>query len=355
MKLIKITLYLSFLLLSKAIYSNDVILKDIIKLDEPWGISFIDENQLIITEKKGDIKLFNILEKQIYSLEHNLKISSVGQGGLLDIIYKNEFVYVSYSEKINNKSSTSIGVAKYNNQFLDFTNIFRAQPSIKSGFHFGSRIVIKDNYLYASIGERGKGIIAQDPKQHPGSIIRIHLDGTIPLDNPKYEGNKEWAKEVYQIGIRNPQGMALSPFNSKIYISNHGAKGGDWFGEVTKGENYGWPILGWGGTNYSGSKIGPKWKEGFKKPIYYWVPSIAISAIAIYKGKEFNKWNGHALITSLKDQSLRKLVFTEHNNIKEDIIFSNKIGRIRDIEIHPISGKIILLSSNKLWIMENKN
>ena len=126
MKLIKITLYLSFLLLSKAIYSNDVILKDLIKLDEPWGISFIDENQLIITEKKGDIKLFNILEKKIYSLKHNLKISSVGQGGLLDIIYKNEFVYVSYSEKINNKSSTSIGVAKYNNQFLDFTNIFRA-------------------------------------------------------------------------------------------------------------------------------------------------------------------------------------------------------------------------------------
>ena len=216
MKLIKITLYLSFLLLSKAIYSNDVILKDIIKLDEPWGISFIDENQLIITEKKGDIKLFNILEKQIYSLKHNLKISSVGQGGLLDIIYKNEFVYVSYSEKINNKSSTSIGVAKYNNQFLDFTNIFRAQPSIKSGFHFGSRIVIKDNYLYASIGERGKGIIAQDPKQHPGSIIRIHLDGTIPLDNPKYDGNKEWAKELKGLGEEGSYFFSLNRYVFQI-------------------------------------------------------------------------------------------------------------------------------------------
>ena len=127
MKLIKITLCLSFLLLlSNTIYSNDVILKDIIKLDKPWAISFINENQLIITEKRGEIKLFHLLEKKIYSLKHNLKISSVGQGGLLDIVYKNGFVYVSYSEKISNKSSTSIAVAKYNNQFLDFTNIFRA-------------------------------------------------------------------------------------------------------------------------------------------------------------------------------------------------------------------------------------
>ena len=146
----------------------------------------------------------------------------------------------------------------------------------------------------------------------------------------------------------------LNVSNNKIYITNHGAKGGDWFGEVTKGTNYGWPILGWGGTNYSGSKIGPKWKEGFKKAIYYWVPSIATSSIKIYNGNEFKEWNGNAIIASLKDQSLRKLVFKDLNNIKEDVIFSNEIGRIRDIEIHPNNGKIFLLSSNKLWIMENK-
>ena len=127
--------------------------------------------------------------------------------------------------------------------------------------------------------------------------------------------------------------MALSPFNDKIYLTNHGAKGGDWFGIVKKGENYGWKILGWGGTNYTGTKIGPKWKPGFTKAIKYWVPSIAASSMIIYKGKEFQEWNGDALITSLKDQSLRKIKFKDNNFIKEDIIFKDIIGRIRDIEI----------------------
>ena len=89
-------------------------------------------------------------------------------------------------------------------------------------------------------------MIAQDPTSHPGSIIRIHLDGSIPKDNPKFEGKSDWLPEIYQIGVRNPQGLTVSSFDGKIYASNHGAKGGDWFGEVKKGENYGWKILGWG-------------------------------------------------------------------------------------------------------------
>ena len=135
-------------------------------------------------------------------------------------------------------------------------------------------------------------------------------------------------------------------------MSNHGAKGGDWFGEAKFGENYGWKILGWGGTNYLGSKIGPKWKPGFTKAIKYWVPSIATSAITIYKGNEFKEWNGHALITSLKDKSLRKLVFKDVEAVKEDIIFKDKIGRIRDIQVHPTNGKIYFLGLYDLWLME---
>ena len=195
-------------------------------------------------------------------------------------------------------------------------------------------------------------MIAQDPTNHPGSIIRIHLDGSIPNDNPKFEKNSDWLPEIYQIGIRNPQGLTLSPFDGKIYMSNHGAKGGDWFGEVKKAENYGWKILGWGGKNYTGTKIGPKWKPGFTKAIHYWVPSIATSAITIYKGEEFNEWNGHALITSLKDQSLRKLIFDDLSNVKENIIFKQKIGRIRDIQVHPKDGKIYFLAGDSLWLME---
>ncbi|MDA7835743.1 PQQ-dependent sugar dehydrogenase [Candidatus Pelagibacter sp.] len=204
------------------------------------------------------------------------------------------------------------------------------------------------------VGERGQGMIAQDPTKHPGSIIRIHTDGSIPKDNPKFEGRKNWLPEIYQIGVRNPQGLILSDYDGKIYLSNHGARGGDWFGEAKKGENYGWKILGWGGKNYSGKKIGPKWKPGFTKAIQYWIPSIATSAITIYKGDEFKEWNGHALVTSLKDKSLRKLIFNDLTNVKEDLIFKNNVGRIRDIQVHPSSGKIFFLSENALWLMEKK-
>ena len=327
----------------------------LVNLKDPWGSTFVDENNLILTEKNGSIKLFNIKSKKITSLEHNLNILEHGQGGLLDILYYNNYIYVSYSENRGNwKTSTSIAKSKFNNQYLNFKNIFQANPPIDSGYHFGSRLAIKDEYLFASAGERGKGMIAQDPSKHPGSIIRIYLDGGIPEDNPKYEGKSNWLPEIYQIGVRNPQGLTLSPFDGKIYMSNHGAKGGDWFGEVKKGENYGWKILGWGGTNYSGTKIGPKWKPGFTKAIHYWVPSIATSAITIYKGKEFKDWNGHALITSLKDKSLRKLVFKNTREVEEEIIFKGKIGRIRDIQVHPVSGKIYLLANDNLWLMENK-
>ncbi len=351
--LILIIIFFSF---TSCLFSQNLKLTKIIDLNSPWGSTFINNDQLLITEKYGKIKLVNLIEKTDYTIKHNLNFVAVGQGGLLDIIYKNNYVWVSYTEKRDSsKTSTSIARSELNLSELKFKNIFQANPPIKSGFHFGSRLAIKNNFLFASIGERGKGMIAQDPSKHPGSIIRIFLDGKIPKDNPFFIDKKNWLPEIYQIGLRNPQGLTLSPFDQKIYASNHGARGGDWFGEVKKGENYGWKILGWGGKNYSGLPIGPKWKPGFTKAIRYWVPSIAISAIKIYKGKEFEEWNGHAIITSLKDESLRRLVFKNNDNIIEKIIFKNKIGRLRDIQIQPKTGKIYLLSEDSLWLMEKDN
>jgi len=349
----KIILVFFLLIKPSLIFAEDYNLKELISLKSPWGSTFINNEELIITEKGGNIKIVNIVNNNLIEIDHNLNFREHGQGGLLDIIYKDNFLWISYTEKRGDwETSTSIAKAKLNKEKLMFKNIFQANPPIESRYHFGSRLAIKDNYLFASMGERGEGMIAQDPSKHPGSIIRIHLDGTIPKDNPKFEGKDDWLPEIYQIGVRNPQGLTFSEFDGNIYISNHGAKGGDWFGQVKKGENYGWKILGWGGTNYSGSPIGPKWMPGYTKAIKYWVPSIATSAITIYNGKEFKEWKGHALITSLKDKSLRKLNFNDLSNVKEEIIFKEKIGRIRDIQVHPVSGKLYFLSENSLWLME---
>ena len=352
MKKILISSLLLILLISNG-NSFEIKLSKLIDLESPWGSTFINNDELLVTEKYGSIKLINLKNKKVTSINHNINFLVDGQGGLLDILYKDEFVYVSYSEdRGSGKSSTSITKGKFNYQNINFKNIFRAEPPIKSGYHFGSRLAIKENTIFASSGERGGGMVAQDPSNHIGTIIRVNLDGSIPKDNPKFIDKPDWLPEIYQIGVRNPQGLTYSSCDGKIYASNHGARGGDWFGEIKKGENYGWKILGWGGTNYSGLPIGPRWKPGFTKAIKYWVPSIATSAITIYKGQEFKSWEGHALITSLKDQSLRKLIFKDLSNVKEDLIFKNKIGRIRDIQVHPKTGKIYFLSEDSLWLME---
>ena len=332
--------------------SEDFRLNQLISgLNSPWSLTFKNENEILITEKSGQIIFANLKDNKIKKIKHNLNILEDGQGGLLEILYYNEIIFISYSEdRGNGKSSTSVASANFNYENLNFKNIFRAEPPINSGYHFGSRLVIKDDFLFITVGERGEGMIAQDPTKHPGSIIRIHLDGEIPKDNPKFKGKDNWLPEIYQIGVRNPQGMDISPFDNKIYLTNHGARGGDWFGEAKYGENYGWKILGWGGTNYTGTKIGPKWLPGFSKAIKYWVPSIAVSSMVIYKGKEFKEWNGDALITSLRDQSLRKIKFKDDKFIDEQIIFKDKIGRIRDIEIQEKTGEIFLITDQgSVW------
>ena len=323
-------------------------------LDKPWSLTFKNQNEILITEKFGQIILVNLKNNTKKKINHNLKILEDGQGGLLEILYHKNIIFVSYSEnRGKGKSSTSVASASFDYDNLHFKNIFRAEPPINSGYHFGSRLVIKDNFLFITAGERGEGMIAQDYTKHPGSIIRIHLDGKIPKNNPKFNGKSNWLPEIYQIGVRNPQGMDVSPYDNKIYLTNHGARGGDWFGEAKYGENYGWKILGWGGTNYSGTKIGPKWKKGFTKAIKYWVPSIAVSSMVIYKGDAFKDWNGDALITSLRDKSLRKIKFKDNKFIEEKIIFKDSIGRIRDIEIQKNTGKIFLLTDEGfIWRLQ---
>ena len=343
-----------FFFISFNLYAEEIKLEKIVdSFDKPWSLSFRDEENIIITEKSGKLYNLNLKNKKISEIKHNLSVLEVGQGGLLDVLYHEQKVYISYSENRGDwKTSTSVAKGKFDQKNIQFKNIFQAEPPIDSGYHFGSRLVIKDKHLYITAGERGKGMIAQDVKKHPGSIIRINIDGSIPNDNPKFKNKKDWLPELYQIGVRNPQGMALSPFDNKIYMTNHGARGGDWFGTANYGENYGWKILGWGGTNYSGSKIGPKWKPGFTKAIKYWVPSIAVSAMTIYKGETFKEWNGDALIASLKDQSLRKIKFKNNTFLSEETIFKGKIGRIRDIKIQNETGELYLLSDNgELWRM----
>ena len=200
-----------FFIIIPSLYAQEIKLEKITgSLDKPWSLSFIDSNNIIFTEKSGKLYILNLIDKKVTEIKHNLSVLEVGQGGLLDVLYHEQKVYISYSENRGDwKTSTSVGKGKFDKNEIEFKNIFQAEPPIDSGYHFGSRLVIKDKHLYISAGERGKGMIAQDAKQHPGSIIRINLDGSIPKDNQKFKNKKDWLPEIYQIGVRNTQGMAL--------------------------------------------------------------------------------------------------------------------------------------------------
>ena len=220
----KIFIFFIFYFITAHTYASEIKFEKIVSgLNNPWSLSFIDNENIIFTEKSGKLYTLNLTNKKISEINHDLNVKEHGQGGLLDVLYKDKNVYVSYTENRNNwTTSTSVAKGVFNQKNIKFNNIFRAEPPIDSMYHFGSRLQIKDKYLFITAGERGKGMIAQDASKHPGSIIRINLDGSIPKDNPKFKNKKNWLPEIYQIGLRNPQGMALSPFDNKIYLSNHG-------------------------------------------------------------------------------------------------------------------------------------
>ena len=172
--------------------SNETKLEQVIKgLNNPWSLSFINNDEIFVTEKSGNLLKINLYDKKVEKINHNLNILEDDQGGLLEVLYNNDEIFISYSENMGNgKSSTSVAKASFRKNNLNFKNIFRAEPPINSGYHFGSRLVVKDNYIFITAGERDQGMIAQDATKHPGSVIRLHLDGSIPTDNPKFTKKK---------------------------------------------------------------------------------------------------------------------------------------------------------------------
>ena len=325
-------------------------------LDAPWGMTWFDENHLLITQKSGEIFKVNIQDFSQTSIKHNIPSVQYGQGGMLDIISEENNVWVTCSIEKDGKHTTAIYHAELSGDTLvNEKKIYEALPYIKSPYHFGSRLEIKGDFLYASIGERGEGMIAQDPTNSIGTIIRIHKNGDIPDDNP-YVDNPNWLPEIYQIGVRNPQGMSLDPLSEDIFISNHGPKGGDFIGPVLAGTNYGWKQIGWGGTNYSGTKVGDgnAWEPGFLKPDFIWVPSIGVGGIKFYQGNAFPEWQNSLLVGSLKYQYLSVVHRKNNQFIEEEVIFKNQIGRVRDIEINN-KGEIFLIADefdSSLYILK---
>lgn len=340
-------------------------------LDYPFGLSFLDQNNLLVTEKGGRILKINKKSGKMLEIKHKIPVLefnslslSPQQGGLLDIFHneKDNYTYFTYShdfkksnsnEKIKSEFSTAIARGTIeNNKIENFQVLLLATPESNINLHWGSRITIKEEHLFAGLGDRGESEMAQDPKKYPGSIIRIKKNGDIPKDNPSFINKPNWLPEIFSIGVRNPQGITISPHDNSIIFSQHGPKGGDNISKVRHGGNFGWKVVGWGGTEYSGRKIGKEaFNDKFDKPLKVWVPSIAVGSINFYKGDSFSEWNGDLIISATKTKMLLRLDYENNKIVDEEIILKNALGRIRDFEIDN-SGDIFLITDEKnssLW------
>ncbi|MDA8611217.1 PQQ-dependent sugar dehydrogenase, partial [Alphaproteobacteria bacterium] len=203
-------------------------------LSHPWGMDFLDERHLFVTERSGNLYLVDLFTGTRNSIGNLPAIAAAQQGGLLDVVvFANQdsqekddaIIYLCYSLKIGSQTVTAIDRAGFDGTNLtNRKTIFQANNPTARAIHYGCRLVLDQTYLYASLGDRGDRHDAQDPSRHAGAIIRLLHDGSIPADNPKQAG---WAPELFSKGHRNPQGLAINPETGVIWAHEHGPRGGD--------------------------------------------------------------------------------------------------------------------------------
>ncbi|MEJ6978885.1 PQQ-dependent sugar dehydrogenase [Pedobacter sp. P351] len=309
-------------------------------LTNPWGMTWLPDGRLLITERRGEILVF---KDDVYTGQ---KISGVpevfnrGQGGLMDIqlhpkYQDNGWIYLAYSKPLNGGASTAIMRAKLEgNQFVEKQDIFVADPVLSAGIHFGSRIVFdNDGYLYLVAGERGTNRKVQDLSNDHGKIHRLFDDGRVPQDNPfvKQAGAKP---SIWSYGHRNPQGLVFDKEKNRLWAVEHGPRGGDELNLIEKGKNYGWPLVTYG-IGYDGSKISDKTEmEGVQNPVKYWVPSPAPCGMALVTSDKYPGWKGDLLIANLAFRFLNRLKLEGTRYAGEEKLLNN-VARIRHVAQSP--------------------
>jgi len=319
-------------------------------LKNPWGMAVLPDGDMLVTERGGQLRRVTdgrLLEQSVDGLA---EVTPKGQGGLMGITLhprftENRLVYLSFSGEGKGGVGTEVMRGRLDGMQLRETEvIFRARPKSRAGRHFGSRLVFDGGgRLFVSHGDRGKQDRAQNLDDHRGSLFRIDDDGSVPADNP-FVGRSGARPEIYAYGHRNIQGLALDPVTGLLWSHEHGPQGGDELNIERAGANYGWPVITYG-VNYGiGTRIGEGTeKPGMEQPVHYWVPSIAPSGLAIYRGDAFPNWQGNLFVGSLKFGLLVRLVVDGNRVVTEERLLDNAYGRIRDVVAAP-DGYLYLLT-----------
>ena len=317
-------------------------------IEIPWGLSFTSNNSFLVTDKKGI--MYHVSEGKKDVVEGVPEIISSRQGGLLDVAVDSNFVLnnkiyftASVTESGSGSNTALFSAIFLNNKLSDLKTLYKASPDSKEERHYGGSILVTDEFIFFTIGDRGnRDINPQNISLDGGKVYRLNKDGSIPDSNP-FNNTVDSKKAIWSYGHRNPQGIIRGLNEKEIWIHEHGPRGGDEINiikdpiedeDVLMDRNYGWPKATYG-INYSGSEITKYQKmDNVIDPFYYWTPSIAPSGMAYVDSDIYPEWKNSILVGSLKFLYLERLEFDKNGVTKREKIFPG-IGRVRDVNLGP--------------------
>ncbi|MFV2089383.1 MAG: PQQ-dependent sugar dehydrogenase, partial [Pseudomonadales bacterium] len=319
-------------------------------LDYPWCVTFLTDGEMLVTERSGQLRRIARDGSVGEPISGVPKVFFAGQGGLFDVILDpdhqtNGLLYLSYAQGNRRSNATRVARARLNGDALeDLEVIFTVTPAKNLPQHFGGKMVfLADGTLLLTTGE---GFDFREQAQNTqallGKTVRINTDGSIPPDNP-FANGEGGHPAVWTYGHRNPQGLLVDSATGTVYLHEHGPRGGDEINVLVPGKNYGWPAITYG-MDYSGAYVSPFTEHpGMEQPLHYWVPSIAPSGFAIYRGDEFPEWSGSFLVGALVDKEVRRVSINADGSTSEEALFSELARRIRDVRVGP-DGAIYLVT-----------
>jgi len=333
-------------------------------LSHPWSLAWLPGGDMLITEREGRLRKisrdFQLDPRPIEGLPADIVVD--GQGGLFDVAVhpdhvRNGWIYLAYAQAPKDgptgASATALVRARLKgHRLVDLQNLFAMRPASRGGRHFGGRIAFdRQGHVFLTLGDRGDEARAQKPRDHAGSVIRLHDDGRVPASNP-FVQQAQQMPEVFSRGNRNIQGAAIHPQTGELWTHEHGPQGGDELNIIRSGRDYGWPTITYGVNYGTGTRIGVGTQQtGMEQPLHVWVPSIAPSGLAFYVGNAFPAWRGSLLLGALRGQSLVRLVLDGEKVVAEERLLTQQVGRIRDVRVGP-DGLVYLLSDSPdgaLW------
>jgi glucose/arabinose dehydrogenase len=333
---------------------DDFVAKPVASFSEPWAMTFLPDGRLLVTEKKGALKLLDLATNRKGDITGVPRVAYGGQGGFGDVILHpgfatQPFVYLSFAEAgENGASGAAIARARLalddqgGGKLGGLEVIWRQVPKVKGSGHFGHRMVFgPDGKLWVTSGERQQFTPAQDMKATLGKILRLNDDGTVPADNP-FVSQGGVTAQIWSLGHRNPLGIAFDA-EGRLYAHEMGPRGGDELNLIEKGANYGYPVVS-NGDHYSGLDIPDHHTHPeFKAPLITWNPVISPAGFIIYSGAMFPAWRGDGFVGGLSSKALVRVEFGA-GGAREAQRFD--MGqRIREVEQGP---------DGALWLLEDE-